>query len=163
MATITMEQEKENAGLKLEFTRVIKASREKVYAAWSQPEVLQTWFGPEHMTKMDVELNAKVGGEYLIRVQGVRPATADKGKEEPFDAYIRGAYRKVVPNELLQFTWRADWDPGVESLVTVKLRDVEGGTELTLNHEQFATEFARDGHQMGWTGALVKLVKVLEA
>jgi uncharacterized protein YndB with AHSA1/START domain len=62
-----------------------------------------------------------------------------------------------VLNELLQFTWTPNWNPGEESLVTISLKDVEGGTELTLLHERFLSEGSRNGHTKGWAGSLDKL------
>ena len=69
---------------------------------------------------------------------------------------------EVIPNELISYTWRPAWSPGEESRVTVRLRDVEGGTELLLTHERFATVESRDGHERGWTSILGKLASYLE-
>ena len=43
------------------------------------------------------------------------------------------------------------------SLVTVKLKKAGGGTDMTLTHEQFFDEAARDRHEHGWTGTLERL------
>jgi len=47
------------------------------------------------------------------------------------------------------------------SVVTIELRAVGSGTELTLRHEQFANTEARDHHQQGWTGCLARLEKAV--
>ena len=73
---------------------------------------------------------------------------------------VSGVYREVVPNEKLVFTWAWKSTPERESLVTVLFKPDGDGTLLTLTHEQFFDEDARDRHQHGWTGALDKLEKL---
>jgi uncharacterized protein YndB with AHSA1/START domain len=74
---------------------------------------------------------------------------------------VSGVYREVVPNEKLVFTWAWRSTPERESLVTVALRPDGGGTSLTLTHEQFFDEAARDRHAAGWAGALAKLEAIM--
>jgi uncharacterized protein YndB with AHSA1/START domain len=166
MATLEMDRKKANVGESsapmLEMTRVIRADRTRVYEAWTRPEVLKEWFGSATMPVKDARFDVRDGGEYMIECFG-KPCDA-KAEEVGKDkiAVLHGQYRKVVPNELLQFTWSRDRDPSEVSLVTVSLRDVEGGTEIKLRHEQFATEASRDNHQYGWNDALPKLAKLVE-
>jgi uncharacterized protein YndB with AHSA1/START domain len=70
-------------------------------------------------------------------------------------------FREVVPNEKLVFTWAWRSTPERESLVTVELRPDGSGTLLTLTHEQFFDEAARDRHQHGWTATLERLDAML--
>jgi uncharacterized protein YndB with AHSA1/START domain len=74
---------------------------------------------------------------------------------------VGGIYREMVPNQRLVFSWAWHTTPERESLVTVSLKPDGDGTLLTLTHEQFFDEVARDGHQRGWNGALDKLQNVL--
>jgi hypothetical protein len=74
-----------------------------------------------------------------------------------------GTYRKLVPHGLLVFTWNLSWDDSGETLVTVAFRDVEGGTEVRLTHERFATEALRDQHETGWTSVLASLDRYASA
>ncbi|HWB60279.1 MAG TPA: SRPBCC domain-containing protein, partial [Chthoniobacteraceae bacterium] len=63
------------------------------------------------------------------------------------------------------FTWAWSDNPrdgGDETTVTVDLVEVQGGTQLTLTHEGFATVESRDAHNDGWTGTLVKLESLAE-
>jgi uncharacterized protein YndB with AHSA1/START domain len=64
-----------------------------------------------------------------------------------------------VPNEKIVFTWAWKSTPERESLVTIELKQDSDGTLLTLTHEQFFDEGARDRHQHGWTGSLEKLAQ----
>ena len=73
---------------------------------------------------------------------------------------VMGVYREIVPNEKLVFTWHWRTTPERESLVTVTLKPNGDGTMLTLLHEMFFDEDARDRHSKGWTGTLDKLEKL---
>ena len=74
---------------------------------------------------------------------------------------VSGIYREVIPNEKLQFTWAWRTMPERESLVTILIKPDGDGAILTLIHEQFFDEPARDRHEYGWTGSLNKLEKAL--
>jgi uncharacterized protein YndB with AHSA1/START domain len=108
-------------------------------------------FGPAQAEMLHAEADARVGGRYRIVMR-----TSD-GEEHG----VSGIYREVVPNEKLVFTWAWRTTPERESLVTVMLKSDGGGTLLTLTHEQFFDEPARDRHHSGWSGALDKLEKYL--
>jgi uncharacterized protein YndB with AHSA1/START domain len=169
MATLNVEVQKTNTDseikprLMLEITRVIRASRAQVFEAWTHPEILRQWFGPGNMTIPSATLDVRAGGEYGIQMAGSSGTCEDKAEEDANKiALVQGTYQQVVLNELLQFTWHPEWDPTEASLVTVSLRDVEGGTELKLTHEKFASERSRDGHEKGWSSSLSKLARVIE-
>ncbi len=67
----------------------------------------------------------------------------------------------MVPNERLVFNWAWQSAAKRESEVTVLLKPDGDGTLLTLRHEQFFDQTARDGHERGWNGALDKLENFL--
>ena len=151
----------------LALTRVIRAPRSRVYEAWTNPEFAMQWFGPAGMYCPHASFDVRVGGKYRLEARPTAETEAMQ-KMNPSDpgrcgGIATGTYTKVVPNELLQFTWKGDWDSGEESLVTVSLKDVPGGSELTLTHERFPTEASRDGHNRGWVGCLDRLQAALEA
>ena len=146
-------------GLSLELTRVIAAPKARVFDAWTRPEMIRRWFGPEGFTTPLVNTDPKPGGPYEIHMEGPKPGAGEVQRKSA----VTGTYTKVNPFDLLQFTWSASWSADEVSLVTIHLRDVEGGTELRLVHERFASENSRNAHAQGWSGALVKLVATLEA
>jgi uncharacterized protein YndB with AHSA1/START domain len=73
---------------------------------------------------------------------------------------VSGTYHQIVPAEKLVFTWAWQSTPERESQVTVDLKPDAGDTLLTLTHEQFFSEKARDDHRGGWTRALDNLEAV---
>lgn len=161
MATMTEQAVSKEQGLKLELTRVVKASRERVFNAWTRPEFVRQWFGSEVKECTRAEIDPRVGGTYLLQMSGVS-CMEGGNKTEVSTSRATGRYVTVDPFDLLVFTWSGDWNPAEETLVTVALRDVEGGTEIKLTHERFETEASREAHQHGWVGAMDKMVRFLE-
>lgn len=143
----TAEQSTADAKPSLTLKRHIKASPEKVFAAWTQAAHLSRWFGPGEIKVVKAEADLRVGGRFDISMVGPDGETHGVG----------GIYREIIDGELVRFSWAWVTMPERESLVTVKLAPRDGGTDLTLVHEQFADEAARDRHTQGWTGALDKL------
>jgi uncharacterized protein YndB with AHSA1/START domain len=134
----------------LTLKRWLNATPEKVYAAWAQPAKLMQWFGPDSGAVTRAELDLRVGGRYVVVFH------TEDGEEH----HVSGVYREVVRDEKLVFTWAWRSTPERESLVTVQIRPDGEGTSLTLIHEQFFDEAARDRHAYGWTGSLDKLERL---
>jgi uncharacterized protein YndB with AHSA1/START domain len=65
--------------------------------------------------------------------------------------------REATANRKVVYTWAWQSTPERQSLVTVEFKPDGGGTLLTLTHEQFFDEGARDRHNGGWNAALDKL------
>jgi uncharacterized protein YndB with AHSA1/START domain len=108
--------------------------------------------GPTDEFKCPIaETDLRVGGRYHIGMQ------SPDGEMHN----VSGVYREVVTNQKLVYTWAWKTTPERESLVTIALRALEGGTELTLKHEQFFDDAARDHHNQGWLGCLARLERSL--
>jgi uncharacterized protein YndB with AHSA1/START domain len=136
----------------LEIKRVIKAPRDRVYAAWTDPDQLKNWFGPENVKTRDLAADVRVGGKYRWEV------TNSDGEQMA----VRGEYRELQPDKKIVFTWQweddEDWE-GHESVVTVELSDCDGGTEIRLAHEQLPSKESRDRHTEGWKSVFDRLEK----
>jgi uncharacterized protein YndB with AHSA1/START domain len=135
----------------LTLKRRFNAAPEKVYAAWTQPAQIAQWFGPDAGGVQRAETDLRTGGRFTIVFN------TEDGEEHQ----VNGVYREVVRNQKLVFTWAWRSTPERESLVTVLIEPDGAGSMLTLIHEQFFDEAARDGHERGWTGTLDKLAKYL--
>jgi uncharacterized protein YndB with AHSA1/START domain len=138
--------------LSLEIKRLIKAPRDRVYAAWTDPAQLKQWFGPENVQTRELVADVRVGGKFRWDLNN-----ADGEKMT-----CRGEYRELQPGKKIVFTWQweddEDWENHI-SIVTVELADAGAGTELRLTHEKLPNEESRDGHTRGWNSALDKLEK----
>lgn len=138
----------------LTLKRTIEAPVEEVYAAWTDPEIIATWFTGDHAKSCEVhEADVRVGGRYDFEMH---MPSGDTHR-------VRGVYREVLPNEKLVFTWAWISTPERESLVAVELKGKGDATLLTLTHTRFADQTARDNHLKGWIGCLDKLEKRLAA
>jgi glutathione S-transferase len=137
-------------GTPLRVSRVIKASREKVFDAWTQPEQLKRWSCPEGMDVGDAQVDLTVGGRYRIRMESA------EGKVHT----AAGVHREIERPRRLVYTW--DWEEESigETIVTVEFNDLDGSTEVMLTHELFPNAEAKLGHEEGWTSCLNRLEKL---
>jgi uncharacterized protein YndB with AHSA1/START domain len=133
----------------LTLKRRIKAAPAQVFEAWTDPKKLVQWFGPNECVagSARADMDVRSGGRYRVSFR-----TEDGEYHE-----VGGVYREVVPERRLVFSWAWHSTPERESLVTVTLAKDGDGTMLTLHHEQFFDQKARDGHERGWSGTLEKL------
>ena len=148
----------ESSGIKPSLTlkRRLNAPPAKVFAAWTDPAQIVHWFGPVETVAGSVkaEMDVRVGGKFRASFTGCMDGNTEYHE-------VGGVYREVVPNEKLVFTWAWHTMTERESLVSVTLKPDDDGTLLTLHHEQFFDQPARDGHQRGWGGTLDKLEQFL--
>lgn len=144
------------AQMSVHIKRVFKAPRAKVFEAWTKPKFIEKWFGPDELMITKADMDVRAGGAYRIEMKG-------KVRGEPREGAGIGRYEKIIPNELLVFTWTWSAYPMPETLVTVEFKDVPGGTQLTLTHERFADTETRGNYEGGWTDTLGKLATLVEA
>lgn len=133
----------------LTLKRRLAAPPALVFDAWTLPRHLANWFGPREarLATIRADMDVRAGGRFRISF------SSEDGEFHE----VGGVYREVVANERLVFTWAWHTTPERESLVSVIIEPDGEGTMLTLTHERFFDEAARDGHRYGWGGALDKL------
>ena len=136
----------------LRLIRTIPASPERVFEAWTTSEQMERWTCPDPTAHVEVDIDLRVGGRYLIRME------VEGG---PFTAF--GTYREIDPPRRLVYTW--EWKQPhpmqVETVVTVEFHPVERGTEIRLTHEGFPASSDRDGHETGWKICTEKLADMV--
>jgi uncharacterized protein YndB with AHSA1/START domain len=116
-------------------TREFDAPRHLVYRAWTEPELIERWWGGERGEVTSAEIDLRVGGAWRCVM------VLDDGSELAF----RGEYRKVVPNERIVSTEVYEGAAGAQALNTVTFEEREGRTTLTVLVEHASKE-ARDAH-----------------
>jgi uncharacterized protein YndB with AHSA1/START domain len=129
-------------------TRMIDAPREKVFRAWTDPELLKRWFAPLPYTTPIAELDVRPGGANLIVMRD------PQGNDLP----NRGVYLEVVENERLVFTnaYTKAWEPSEKPFMTVILtfEDEGGKTKYTalVRHWTVADRETHEkmGFYQGW-------------
>jgi uncharacterized protein YndB with AHSA1/START domain len=146
----------------LVLTRVIDAPREKVFRAWTDPELLKQWFAPLPYTTPVAELDVRPGGANLVVMRD------PDGNDLP----NRGVYLEVVENERLVFTdaYTRAWEPSERPFMTVVLTfEDEGGRTRYTARARHWTAADRETHEKmgfheGWgqcTDQLAALVAKL--
>ncbi|MCI0646489.1 MAG: SRPBCC domain-containing protein [Chloroflexi bacterium] len=148
-----MDEANSQQGELLFLERTFDALPEQVFAAWTNPRLLEQWWGPPGTVVKVAEIDFRVGGRYRLGVQ--RPGQVTY--------FVSGIYQNIQPPHKLAFTWRwenADMDIG-SSLVTLEFRANGNKTDLRLTHAQLSTKEARIAHSEGWVGILEKLARFL--
>jgi len=139
----------------LVLTRLIDAPREKLFRAWTEPELLKQWFTPAPYTTPVAELDVRPGGANLVVMRG------PDGYEFP----NRGVYLEVVENERLVFTdaYSEAWKPSEKPFMTVivTFENESGKTRYTARARHW-TVADREAHEKmgfheGWGRATDQL------
>ncbi|HTB64051.1 MAG TPA: SRPBCC domain-containing protein [Opitutales bacterium] len=137
----------------LQVRRHIKASRTRVFDAWTKPELMSQWLNACGGQVLSIQNTLRVGGEYSFRTS----------KPEMGEMAVKGIYKEITPPERLVFTWSYDSakiSMKEETLVTVELTEKDGGTEVCLTHERFPDAESCDQHQQGWGRILDQMGKL---
>ncbi len=138
--------------LRLVVRRLIDATPERLFKAWTSPSELLSWWGPRAMRCTCAEIDLRVGGRYRIC-----NSTAD-GKT----VVITGRFELVRPPSKLVYDWSIESENIFSERVTVLFKSHKAGTEVVVTHERIATERLKEGHARGWDGCLDGLVAHVE-
>ena len=142
--------------------RIFEAPRERMWKAWTHPDLMKRWWGPKGFTSPYCKIDFRVGGKFLNCIR------SPEGKEY----WSTGVYREIVPLERIVCTdsfadekgnvvpatqYGMSADIHLEMLVTVTFEEHEGKTTLTLQHVGIPAGAERDGACLGWNQSLDKL------
>ncbi len=135
--------------------RVLRATPERVYRAFLDPDAMVKWLPPNGFTGKVHELDARVGGKYRMSFTNF-----STGSSHSFG----GAYLELVPNERIRNTDVFD-DPNLtgEMITTVVLKKVFCGTEVSITQEGIPDMIPPEACYLGWQESLVLLAKLVEA
>ena len=139
----------------LVLTRFFDAPRAIVFAAWTDSDRLNQWWGPRGFAVLRCHADVRIGG--IWRVESRAPEGG---------AHIcGGVYRDVAPPERLVFTmaWEGveDGEPGRETVVSIDFAEDGAGTRLTFRQATFSSREARDAHDEGWSSSFELLEEYL--
>ncbi|HEY2876365.1 MAG TPA: SRPBCC family protein [Reyranella sp.] len=134
--------------------RVLATTPEKLYRAFLEPDAVAKWLPPNGFACTVHHLEARVGGTHKM---SFRNFTTGKGES------FGGRYLELVPNERLRYTDSFD-DPNLpgEMTVTVSLKKVVVGTELTITQEGIPDPIPVEACYLGWQQSLENLAKLVE-
>ena len=135
--------------------RVLRSTPERVYRAFLDPDAMAKWNPPNGFTGKVHHLDARVGGTYSMSFTNFTT-----GKSHSFG----GEYLELVPNARLKHTDRFD-DPNLPGVmtVTVSLKEVSCGTELSIVQEGIPEVIPLEACYLGWQESLLLLAQLVEA
>jgi uncharacterized protein YndB with AHSA1/START domain len=141
------------ARLTLVVRRTIRATPERLFAAWTQPAQLRRWWGPEGVRCVGAEVDLRVGGRYRI----------DNAFPDGKLLSIVGEFEAIEPPHRLVYTWQVDGASGTLERIAVRFQaDSGGSTEVVVTHERIGDEALREQHRRGWEGCLNGLAEHLK-
>lgn len=134
--------------------RILASKPEKVYRAFLEPDAVASWLPPFGFLCTVHELDARVSGKHKMSFRNFTT-----GGSHSFG----GEYLELVPNERLVYTDRFD-DPNLpgEMKVTVTLKPVSVGTEMTIEQQGVPDVIPLEACYLGWQESLQKLAKLVE-
>jgi uncharacterized protein YndB with AHSA1/START domain len=135
--------------------RVLRAKPERVYRAFLDADAMSKWIPPNGFTGKVHHMDAKVGGSFKMSFTNFT-----SGKSLSFG----GEYLELVPHERIRYTDRFD-DPNLPGViqVTVILKQVSCGTELSIVQEGVPGVIPAEACYLGWQESLILLAKLVEA
>jgi uncharacterized protein YndB with AHSA1/START domain len=141
--------------------RTIRATPERLFAAWTEPAQLRRWWGPAQVECPVAEIDLRGGGRYRLANQFPDGSIW----------WVAGTFETVAPPTLLVYSWElspGEIAPGgaappqqAVERVTVRFEPRGDVTEVLVTHERIADETARVSHEKGWIGCLDGLVEML--
>ena len=134
--------------------RMLKATPEKVYRAFTEPAAMAAWLPPYGSLCTVHEMEVKVGGTYKMSFQNF-----STGNSHSFG----GTYQELKPNEFLKYTDQFD-DPNMPGVMTttVSLRQTIAGTELKITQDGIPAMIPVEMCYLGWQDSLDKLMRLVE-
>lgn len=134
--------------------RVLKASPEKVYRAFTEALAIASWLPPYGFLCTVHEMNVEKGGTFKMSFTNF-----STGNGHSFG----GKYIDLKPNEYLQYTDTFD-DPNLpgEMITTIWLKKNLAGTDIKITQEGIPEAIPADMCYLGWQESLEKLAKLVE-
>jgi uncharacterized protein YndB with AHSA1/START domain len=132
--------------------RTIRATPEKLFAAWTDPQQLVRWWGPEGVTCPAAEVDLRPGGSY--RIANLMP--------DGTQLWISGEFELIEPPHRLIYTWRLELPSAGIERVSILFEARGAGTEVIVTHERIGSAAARTTHERGWQQCLAGLARFAE-
>lgn len=155
----------------LVLTRVFDAPRELVFAAWTQPEHLKHWWGPNGFTLPHCTVDLRPGGAIHFCMRS----------PDGFDIWCKGIYREIAaPERVVSTSYFSDEqgnhvspaqygmpDWPAETLMTVTFEEADGKTTMTVRHAPVSPadvlpEAGKKDAERGWGESFDRLAAYVE-
>lgn len=134
--------------------RVLRCPPEKVYRAFLEPGATSKWLPPYGFTCQVHQMDAVVGGTFRMSFLNFSTGNAHS---------FGGVYLELVPHQLIRYSDKFD-DPNLpgEMQVSVRLKPVLAGTELTVEQAGIPEVIPLEMCYLGWQESLLQLATLVE-
>lgn len=134
--------------------RVLRATPERIYRAFTDPDAMAKWLPPHGFTGRVREMNTTVGGRFRMSFTNFSTGSSHS---------FRGSYLELIPNERLRYTDVFD-DPNLpgEMITTVNLNAVACGTDIDITQENIPAMIPVEMCHLGWQESLILLALLVE-
>jgi len=152
----------------VKFEKAFDAPVAKVWAAWTNPEELKKWWGPDNVTIPECEIDLRVGGRVYIVMEATEAMGEYAGTRWPMEAKITGleAGKKLI-YEAKAWTEGDQEATTIETVQELSLTEDNGQTKMylkaTLNKVSPKAGMAAEGMKYGYAQQFEKLDKYLGA
>jgi uncharacterized protein YndB with AHSA1/START domain len=136
----------------LRMKRTYQAPVQRVFEAWTSPEVMRRWWHAERdWETSEAEVDLRVGGD-------VRVVMRDSGEDSEYGG--GGRYTVVDPPHRLAFSWVWDHEPH-ETLIEIEFEESDGATIVCFTHSGLLDEKSIRSHEGGWSRCFDNLERTL--
>lgn len=142
------------SGHSVSFHRVIKATPEKLFRAFTDPIAFASWIPPYGFLCTIEKMDFQVGGSFKMSFINFTTGNSNS---------FGGEYLEIIPNELLAYSDRFD-DPNLPGELTTKVwfNKVSCGTEIKILQEGLPEMIPVELCYLGWQESLDKLMRLVE-
>ncbi len=131
----------------LSIKQTFNAPIERLFACFTQPELLGQWHSPNETMSVTAEVDLQIGGSYRIAM------TSPDGESH----IAIGQYHEIEEPNKLVYSWRWEGAEGPDTTITVLLTERGSKTEVELIHTGFENSDTTQHHSQGWSGIFDRL------
>jgi uncharacterized protein YndB with AHSA1/START domain len=129
----------------------IHAAAEKVWEAWTEPDILMKWFGSDPNGEvLSARLDVRSRGRFEVTFKD-----SDQTKHT-----CSGIYDEIIKPNKLTFTWHWKNEPGVESFIVLFLTSEGTSTKMQFEHMNVGSA-SKHNYEKGWQSTFLKLERLL--
>ncbi len=161
-----MNSDNDQAPRRVRLERRFEATPEEVWALWTTPDGIESWWGPEGFSVTVQTLDLRAGGALLYTMTATAPPQVAFMKQHgmPLATEATITYTEVTPPSRLVYVHLVDFVPGVATYGTttvVEITPTATGARMVLTFDAMHNDEWTERATAGWQGELGKLAQVL--
>ncbi len=146
-------------------SKIINASPEKIYCAFTDPKALETWLAPGDMTGKVHNFDLRVGGGYQMSLFYPSTEKENRGKTTAKEDRFTARFTELMPNKrMVQSIKFESSDPAFsgEMIMATTFEPIENGTRVTITFRNIPQGIRPEDNEKGTEQSLEKLAHYIE-